>query len=191
MFERFTGDARAVVRGAGEHARRAEAGEVGEEHMLAALLDGQGTPAAVALATIGFVAHRDEVMEALARARRRGGVSSADQAALADLGIDVDEIVARVEQVHGEGALAMGPRRRRVWPFGGRSAPGPFTEGAKRVLEKSLREALERGDKHIGDEHILLALTSGPGVVADLLAEYGVTRVSVLRALVPPAAQAG
>ncbi|OPC80265.1 peptidase [Embleya scabrispora] len=191
MFERFTADARAVVRGAVEHAQRAEAGEVGEEHMLAALLDGQGTPAAVALATIGFVAHRDEVMRALARARRRGGVSPADQAALADLGIDVDEIVARVEQVHGEGALAVAPRRRRVWPFGGRAAPGPFTEGAKRVLETSLREALERGDKHIGDEHILLALTSGPGVVADLLAEYGVTRVSVLRALAPPAARAG
>ncbi|GCD99320.1 Clp protease N-terminal domain-containing protein [Embleya hyalina] len=191
MFERFTGDARAVVRGAVEHAQRAEATEVGEEHMLAALLDGQGTSAAVALATIGFVAHRDEVARALARARRRGGVSPADQAALADLGIDVDEIVARVEQVHGEGALAVAPRRRRVWPFGGRSAPGPFTEGAKRVLERSLREALERGDKHIGDEHILLALTSGPGVVADLLAEYGVTRVSVLRALAPPTAQAG
>ncbi|MGC0417644.1 Clp protease N-terminal domain-containing protein [Embleya sp. AB8] len=190
MFERFAADARDIVRGAAEHSRRAGAATVGEEHMLTALLDAQGTPAALALATLGFVAHRDEVAGALDRARRRGGVSEADQAALADLGIDVDEIVARVERVHGEGALAVAPRRRRTWPFGGRSTAGPFTAGAKAVLEKSLREALERGDKHIGGEHILLALTSRPGVVADLLAEHGVTRMTVLRALAPQA-QAG
>jgi ClpA/ClpB-like protein len=41
----------------------------------------------------------------------------------------------------------------------------PFTPGAKRILEMSLREALARSDRHIGVEHValsLLASTSGP-----------------------------
>lgn len=35
--------------------------------------------------------------------------------------------------------------------------PG-FSRHAKRALEAALREAIARGDRHIGDEHILLAL---------------------------------
>ncbi|WP_406280319.1 Clp protease N-terminal domain-containing protein [Embleya sp. NBC_00896] len=191
MFERFTHDARKVVRGAVERSERAGDATVGEEHMLRALLDGQGTQAALALAAVGFVASRDEVERGLAEARRRGGISQADADALADLGIDVSEIVSRVEQVHGEGALAVPERRRRLWPFGARQLHTPFTPGAKKVLEQSLRESLERGDRYIGDEHILLALTVRPGVVADLLAGYGVTHTAVLRALAAPRAQAG
>jgi ATP-dependent Clp protease ATP-binding subunit ClpA len=41
----------------------------------------------------------------------------------------------------------------------------PFTPGAKRILEMSLREALTRHDRHIGVEHVALSLlvpTSGP-----------------------------
>ncbi|MFI6581834.1 Clp protease N-terminal domain-containing protein [Embleya sp. NPDC050493] len=191
MFERFTGSARGVVYGAIEHSRRAGHACVEEEHMLAALLDAEGTRTSVALATIGFVASRDEIERGLARARRRGGISQADEAALADLGIDVGEIVARVEQTHGEGALAPVRRTRRLWPFGGgRTGHVPFTSGAKKVLEQSLRESVARGERHIGDEHVLLALTARPGVVADLLAEYGVTHTAVLRALAPKA-QAG
>jgi ATP-dependent Clp protease ATP-binding subunit ClpA len=41
----------------------------------------------------------------------------------------------------------------------------PFTPGAKRILEMSLREAVARDDRHLGVEHIalsLLATTSGP-----------------------------
>ncbi|MFI6977758.1 Clp protease N-terminal domain-containing protein [Embleya sp. NPDC050154] len=190
MFERFTDSARGVVYGAIEHSRRAGDARVEGEHMLAALLDAQGTQASVALATLGFVASRDEFERGLARARRRGGMSQADEAALADLGIDVGEIVARVEQAHGEGALAVGRRRRRLWPFGGRTGHVPFAPGAKKVLEQSLRESVARGQRHIGDEHILLALTACSGVVADLLAEHGVTHTAVLRALAPTA-QAG
>ncbi|MEU0934049.1 MULTISPECIES: Clp protease N-terminal domain-containing protein [unclassified Embleya] len=188
MFERFTDSARGVVYGAIEHSRQAGDACVEEEHMLAALLDAEGTRTSVALAALGFVAGRDEIERGLARARRRGGVSQADEAALADLGIDVGEIVARVEQTHGEGALVPARRTRRLWPFGGgRTGHVPFTPGAKRVLEQSLRETIERGQRHIGDEHILLALTAGPGLVADLLAEYGVTHTTVLKALAPRA----
>jgi ATP-dependent Clp protease ATP-binding subunit ClpA len=191
MFERFTGPARNVVRRAAERADQAGDANVGDEHMLAALLDAQGTQAAMVLAAIGFAAGRDEIDRSLAEARRRGGISRSDAEALAGLGIDVGEIVARVEETHGKGALAVTGRRRRLWPFGTRPTHTPFTAGAKQVLEQSLRQALARGDKYIGDEHILLALTARPGVVADVLADHGVTTMTVLRALAaPPQAKA-
>ncbi|CAM5726826.1 hypothetical protein SBADM41S_09146 [Streptomyces badius] len=43
------------------------------------------------------------------------------------------------------------------------------------MLENSLRVALGRGDRFIGEEHLLLALTAKPGSVADVLAEHGAT----------------
>lgn len=46
---------------------------------------------------------------------------------------------------------------------------------------KSLRIAAGRGDRHIGGEHLLLALTARPGVVADVLAEHGATYEAVER----------
>lgn len=42
MFERFTKDARDVVTGSSEHAQRAGADAVTEEHLLLALLDQEG-----------------------------------------------------------------------------------------------------------------------------------------------------
>jgi ATP-dependent Clp protease ATP-binding subunit ClpC len=52
----------------------------------------------------------------------------------------------------------------------------PFTPRAKKVLELSLREALQIGDNHIGTEHILLGLIrEGDGVAAQAVAVIGVT----------------
>lgn len=180
MFERFTKNAREVVRGAVGHAERAAHPSVGAEHLLLSLLDRQGTRASAALADLGVDRRREALCEALEETRRCGGVSRADAQALAGLGVDVAEIVARVEEAHGAGALAAGsgPRRRR--PAGRR----PFDRGARGVLERSLRSAVARGDRHIGDEHILLALTIGPGVVADVLAEHGASWADVERVLV-------
>lgn len=48
--------------------------------------------------------------------------------------------------------------------------------------------ALGRGDRFIGEEHLLLALTATPGTVADVLAEHGATYTSVHRALYGPGA---
>ncbi|WP_344841710.1 Clp protease N-terminal domain-containing protein, partial [Nonomuraea dietziae] len=46
----------------------------------------------------------------------------------------------------------------------------PFTPRAKKVLELSLREALQLGHHHIGTEHILLGLLhEGKGVAAQVL----------------------
>ncbi|GAA2998107.1 Clp protease N-terminal domain-containing protein [Streptomyces fulvorobeus] len=179
MFERFTRGARATVTGAVTHAERLGADTVTEEHLLLALLDQEGSRASFAAATLGLTGRRASLEASLAAARRRGGLTRADTEALAGMGIDVGEIVARVEDAHGEGALAGDERKGRRWWSSGR----PFTRGAKGVLENSLRVALGRGDRFIGEEHLLLALTARPGVVADVLAEHGATYATVDRAM--------
>ncbi|ROQ66100.1 ClpA/ClpB-like protein [Streptomyces sp. 840.1] len=177
MFERFTRGARATVTGAVTHADRTGAGPVTEEHLLLALLDQEGGRASFAAAALGLTDRRASVEAALAEARRRGGMTQADADALAGIGIDLTAIVSRVEEAHGEGALRDGQadRRKRI---GGR-----FTRGSKTILEKSLRIALGRGDRFIGEEHLLLALAASPGVVADVLAEHGASYAAVERAL--------
>ncbi|MFE7294904.1 Clp protease N-terminal domain-containing protein [Streptomyces sp. NPDC057579] len=177
MFERFTAAARAVVRGAVEHADRAGSPTVGEPELLLALLDRRGTPAAAVLD--GLRVPRTAVADALAADRRRGGISTADAAALAGLGIDVDEVVARVEDVHGTGALAGGwaGARRRRW------ARRRFSPDAQAVLERALRIAVGRAERHIGDEHLLLALTARSGPAGAALAEHGATHDAVVQVL--------
>ncbi|MFE6841179.1 Clp protease N-terminal domain-containing protein [Streptomyces sp. NPDC057686] len=176
MFERFTQDARNTVTGAVAEAHRVGAATVTEEHLLQALLD-RG-----ALDPLGV--DRAAVTADLAAARRRGGMSRADEEALAGLGIDLTEIVSRVEEAHGEGVLASAVPRRRTLGSSLRSALGrpepegrhvPFTQGAKKILEQSLRIALGRHDRHIATLHLLLALISRPGTAAEVLADHGVT----------------
>ncbi len=59
----------------------------------------------------------------------------------------------------------------------GQSSPSghiPFTPRAKKVLELSLREALQLGHNYIGTEHILLGLIrEGEGVAAQVLQKLG------------------
>lgn len=176
MFERFTTDARSTVTGAVAEARQAGDATVTEEHLLLALL------AHGALDPLGV--DRAAVTADLAAARRRGGMSKADEEALAGLGIDLTEIVSRVEETHGEGALSSAAPRRRTLGASLRSALGrpepdsghvPLTQGAKKVLEQSLRIALGRKDRHIGTLHLLLALLSRPGTPSEVLADHGVT----------------
>ncbi|MFD9575305.1 Clp protease N-terminal domain-containing protein [Streptomyces sp. NPDC059982] len=187
MFERFTPDARDAVTGAVDEARRAGAATVTEEHLLLALVD-RGV-----LDPLGV--DREALGTRLAESRRRGGMSRADQEALAGLGIDLDEIVSRVEETHGAGALAApAPRRRTLGASlrsalgrperGGRAGPRVrLTQGAKKALEQSLRIALGRKDDHIATLHLLLALLSRPGTVSEALADHGVTYASAEAAL--------
>ncbi|MBK0296998.1 hypothetical protein IAE22_34620, partial [Bacillus sp. S34] len=52
----------------------------------------------------------------------------------------------------------------------------PFTPRAKKVLELSLREALQLGHNYIGTEHILLGLIhEGEGVAAKALESLGIS----------------
>ncbi|MFG2310090.1 Clp protease N-terminal domain-containing protein [Streptomyces sp. NPDC048566] len=179
MFERFTRDARAVVTGAVAHAERSGAAAVEEEHLLLALLDREGSRGSFALGSLRAGAPRESLERDLAAARRRGGLSRADADALSGLGIDLSEIVARVEEAHGEGALERGGRSGS----GRRGGRRPFGQGAKDVLARALRVAVARRDRHIGDEHLLLALTLQGGLASEALADHGVTHGSVTRLL--------
>ncbi|WP_046501000.1 Clp protease N-terminal domain-containing protein [Streptomyces odonnellii] len=181
MFERFTEGARGVVTGAVGHSERMAADSVTEEHMLLALLDQEGTRTSFAFAALGIRDRRPAVEQSLADARRHGGLSKADADALAGIGIDVDRIVSKVEEAHGEGAMRAGGtagRPRRWW-----SGHRGLTPGAKGVLERSLRIAVGRGDRHIGDEHILLALAARPGVVSEVLSDHGATYTTLERTM--------
>ncbi|MGN9813870.1 Clp protease N-terminal domain-containing protein [Streptomyces sp. SD11] len=197
MFERFTKDARAVVLGAVGHAERLEAEAVEEQHMLLALLDREASRASFALTSLGLAGRKESVQRALAEARRRGGLSRADTDALSGLGIDVSAIVSRVEEAHGEGALEAAhgntkgngkgdgndSGRGKGWWSGFVGGRRPFARGAKDVLTESLRMALAQQDRHIGDEHLLLALAARPGVPSEVLADHGVTYVALRRVL--------
>jgi ATP-dependent Clp protease ATP-binding subunit ClpC len=81
--------------------------------------------------------------------------------ALTSLGISLEAVRGQVEEIIGQG---------QVTPTG----HIPFTSRAKKVLELSLREALQLGHNYIGTEHILLGLLSeGEGVAAQVLAKLG------------------
>lgn len=174
MFERFTEGARRVVGRAADRAVHEPC--VTTEHLLYELLALRGTQGAAVLDRLGVAARRADLERDLDAARRRGGITKADADALAGLGIDVAEVVDRVEAVHGAGALAPPAtrRRRRGIPLDGQ---------AKAVLEKSLRIALARGDKHVGDEHMLLALAATPGIAAEVLADHGATYTAIEEAM--------
>ena len=81
--------------------------------------------------------------------------------ALESLNISLEAVRAQVEEIIGQG---------------GSSPSGhiPFTPRAKKVLELSLREALQLGHNYIGTEHILLGLLrEGEGVATQVLVKLG------------------
>lgn len=136
MFERFTKDARAVVEGAFVYAEDGGARSVDAEHLLLALLDREGSRASFALSALGLAEPeaRERVRRDVGEARRRAGLTRADADALAGLGIDVSEIVARVEEAHGVGAMS-GDRGRGgggAGRGGRRSGVGPASVGGAR-----------------------------------------------------------
>jgi len=178
MFERFAEDARAVVTGAQAHAVDLHHGWIGTEHLLLSLLDDPERRATQVLAGHGVTARwaRDEVERIVGR-----GTPDLDAEALATLGIDLDAVRERVERTFGPGALARRRGRRRAVPVGGHV---PFTPRAKKVLELSLREAVARGDRSIGPEHLLLGIArEGDGVAARILRSRGVDHAIVEEAL--------
>lgn len=81
--------------------------------------------------------------------------------ALERFGITLEAVREQVEQSMGSQTI----------PVGG--SP-PFTPRAKKILELSLREALQLGHNYIGTEHILLGLVrEGEGVAARIIVDLG------------------
>jgi ATP-dependent Clp protease ATP-binding subunit ClpA len=92
--------------------------------------------------------------------------------ALGALGIRLEAVRARVEEVVGRGESTP-------------SGHIPFTPRAKKVLELSLREALQFGHNYIGTEHLLLGLIrEGDGVAATVLVGLGADLESVRQKVV-------
>ena len=167
MFERFTRAARAVVRTAvAEQERRADP-MIGTEHLLVGVASAGDEFGGALLARFGVTPQRlHEVLD------------GRDADALAAVGIDLDA------------ALLDATRRPAPAP---RRGHRPFSAAAKQALEDSLRQALALRHRHIGVEHIALALAARPphDPALRLLARFDVTaadiRDEVLRALQVPA----
>jgi ATP-dependent Clp protease ATP-binding subunit ClpA len=81
--------------------------------------------------------------------------------ALTELGVDLSAVRQQIEELIGRGQESPSGRI-------------PFTPRTKKVLELSLREALQLGHNYIGTEHILLAiLREGENVGAQVLVRMG------------------
>ena len=80
--------------------------------------------------------------------------------ALDEFDVTFEEVQAQVARIIGQGDEVT-------------TGQIPFTPRAKKVLELSLREALDSGDNYIGPEHILLGLLrEGEGVAARILMDF-------------------
>jgi ATP-dependent Clp protease ATP-binding subunit ClpC len=92
--------------------------------------------------------------------------------ALQELGISLEDVRAKVHDAVSPSATP---------PTG---SP-PFTPRAKKVLELSLREALQLGHNYIGTEHILLGLVrEGEGVAAQVLVSLGLDLAAIRQKVV-------
>jgi ATP-dependent Clp protease ATP-binding subunit ClpA len=186
MFERFTTSARDTVRVARDEAVTARRGAIGTEQILIGLLVADRGPAYRVLTAAGITA--DGVRSEATRLGPTGqsALGPTDAEALKAIGIDLDAVVAHVERTFGAGALDAVDtpvagrrslfRRGKRGPAGG-SLGGPhLAPRSKKVLELSLREALHRGDDHIGAEHILLGLIrEGDGLAVKILTDAGLS----------------
>ncbi|MDQ1286668.1 MAG: hypothetical protein QG622_233 [Actinomycetota bacterium] len=208
MFERFTRPAREVVVRAQREAHGLGHGRIGSPHLLLGLLSGSAPCGAVeVLSGCGVTAEavRREFTALLDEFPR---IADDDEAALAALGIDLGKIREAVEAGFGPGALDRvpdGARRPRGllgrvlsgWRRGPvdevallracgspRGAHVPFSPGAKKALELSLREALRLGDRSIDVDHLLLGLLrAGDTAAAVIFSRLGVALGDVRIAL--------
>jgi ATP-dependent Clp protease ATP-binding subunit ClpA len=150
MFERFLRNARAVATQAQDEAQRVGASVVGSEHLLLALAASPESPAGRALATLDI----DE-------AAVRRAIDVEFRSALERVGITLSAV--------GISSAPVPSEKRPRW-----GAP------AKRALEQALKEAKSRKERHIGSEHILLALLRArAGAVPRLLDTLGVSPTEV------------
>jgi ATP-dependent Clp protease ATP-binding subunit ClpA len=182
MFERFTDQARHVVKLSRDEARGLHHRYIGTEHLLLGMLDKDSGLAYTVLTEAG-VTH-DQVHAAVEAYVGEGRLGDADAEALLAIGIDLPAVRAKIEELFGPGALdppdpepKRGLLRRRRSP----AEPSPrdrtpFVPRSKKVLELSLREAVHLKHNYIGSEHILLGLLrEGEGLAAKILTDAGLS----------------
>jgi ATP-dependent Clp protease ATP-binding subunit ClpA len=168
MFERFTKAARKAVEQGVTVAREAGAAQVRPDHVLSALLADERSTASRALGPEVTSTVRASLESQ--RARLADGLDQDDAEALRVLGIDLEDVVRRMDALGGR------PGRRR--------GHLPFNRSAKKALELSLREAIRLGDGFIGTEHLLLGIVrAGDRSVIDALWAAGLSPVDVRSAV--------
>lgn len=177
VFTRFSKSAKTVVIGALRAAEKSKSPQIAEEHVLLGLLDQDDSRAAVVLAA--HQVPKDEVSQAYRAAEKVGGMSQADAAALQELGINLDDVIASIRREHGDDALT-----EHSAGSGRRGRTRGFNEEVRKMILNAVREAEKLGDRHLGDEHLLLALLSGGTVAADTLGAHGISYEGVRSQLV-------
>jgi ATP-dependent Clp protease ATP-binding subunit ClpA len=169
-----------VASGAWRYAAEGTASEVRPEHLLMALLDQQGCLAVRLLEDQGIASRRLRASLDRLRLAYVDGLDQEDADALRAIGIDLDEVVRRIER----NLVGLHPARRPGKPR--------YSRAAKKVLELALREAVALRHHYIGTEHLLLGLArSGDRVVTDALSECGVDRAGLRQAVADAVRRAG
>ena len=208
MFERFTTSARAVVVAARELAGARGDRWFGTEHLLLAAVESDPAVAR-ALARLGLTAERVRAaLDALPPAEPSAvdapspdDTAPSDEEALRDLGIDLDAVRRRAEELFGPRALDQpfdppGGRSTDLWWRRGRSCHARSGEAAraggvrprfsadgKKALELALREAIRLGSREITVEHVLLGVVRADGPATRLVRSLGVEPGDVRKAV--------
>ncbi|MBA3338445.1 MAG: Clp protease [Geodermatophilaceae bacterium] len=191
MFERFTAEARKVVVSAQQEARQHRHPHIGTEHLLLGMLRPEAAIAYTVLHEAGVdpTQVRADIHRLIGTAAQILG--EADSRALQTIGIDLNTVLARLQESFGPDAMAPACSKPRHSLLRRRQDSAPssrFTRRAKKILELSLREALRVRHNYIGPEHILLGLLrEGDGMAAKILINAGLgldeLREATLRAL--------
>jgi ATP-dependent Clp protease ATP-binding subunit ClpA len=176
VLERFAEDARAVVADTMASAQADGVEEVQAEHLLLALTRIPGGPTVAALAEHGI----DEAL--VSRLVRGTGplLDDDDRDALGAFGIDVDDVVSRIEEGLGPEALAPVPGGARRTRFG---------REAKKALELAVRTTVARHARSISTDDLLVGVmrVGSPGVERVLTAA-GTSASAVIASVGRPAA---
>lgn len=192
MFERFTNDARETVIRARREAMESGRDPIGTHHLLLALASPEAGPAHEVLRGAGLDERRirAEIVRLTSTPTRPLGAE--DAAALRTIGIDLDSVLARIEESFGADALrtvgevpaeeTLRRKSRRI---------GRFTPRARKVVELALREAIRLRDRQIGSEHLLLGLIrEGDGLACRILVDNGIAPADLRAALLARRARA-
>lgn len=180
MFERFTDDARATVAEAHAHATRLHHGWIGCEHLLMALAS-RDNPVGEAFRESGVTAQSVESTILHKTGMDNALFEQLDRAALASVGIDVDEVRSALERSFGRDALNLvrhyrQPRTRRFPPWRRHRMTTPLTGRAKDCLSGALKVAMKDHVGYIGTEHLARsALSMKHSTVPNILAALGVS----------------